>query len=111
MSKPRPVAALLALACLVLPTFAAAQPAIPSTRPSTSPSPSAAVPPMPGASTPEEINRLRGTPTGRSGAATRGLGVPHDTQLPAGTVNAPPGGAAMPPLAPPATPSIPTPGR
>ena len=83
MSMPRPVAALLALACLVLPTFAAAQPATPSTRPSTSPSPSAAVPPMPGASTPEEINRLRGAPTGRSGAATRGLGVPHDTQLPA----------------------------
>ncbi len=62
MSMPRPVAALLALACLVLPTFAAAQPATPSTRPSTSPSPSAAVPPMPGASTPEEINRLRGAP-------------------------------------------------
>ena len=117
MPKIHPIAALVALACLALPTLVAAQPAVPATRPttnpipSTSPSPSAAVPPMAGATTPEEINRLRGAPGTRSGAATRGLGVPQDTQLPAGTANMPPSGAAIPPMAPPTTPSIPTPGR
>ncbi len=76
MPKHRSILTLAALAALVLPQLAVAQPATPA-RPAvgqpTAPAPSVSAP-----ATEDTLQRLRGAPTGRSGAATRGLGVPQD---------------------------------
>ena len=83
MPRFRSFPTLALLAGLSLPALALAQPATPL-------GPAPAVAPPAGSPTTDDLaNRLRGAPTSRSGAATRGLGMPHD---------------APPPATPPATP-------
>jgi hypothetical protein len=86
MPKHRPFLAVVALASLALPTLA--WPTLAVAQPAASPVPHTAAAGSP--ATDDVATRLRGAPTNRTGAATRGLGAPHDAQPPVTTPTPPP---------------------